>query len=109
MIHATIRMTIPPQKSDAVLGILRSVLEQCGDNPQCLSSHLYRDLQENNVLMLEQIWSTEEDLNYHIRSDEYRNLLLALELAVKRPEIRFNVISSSSGIETIEKARNQAR
>jgi quinol monooxygenase YgiN len=109
MIQATIRMTIPPQKSDAVLGILRSVLEHCGDNPQCLSSHLYRDLQENNVLMLEEIWSTEEDLNYHIRSDEYRNLLLAMELAVKRPEIRFNIISSSTGIETIEKARSQTR
>jgi quinol monooxygenase YgiN len=109
MIQATIRMTIPPQKSDAVLGILRSVLEQCRDNPRCLSCHLYGDLQEKNVLMLEEVWSSEEDLDHHIRSDEYRNLLLALELAVKRPEIRFNIISSSTGIETIEKARNQAR
>ena len=108
MIQATIRMTIPPQKSDAVLGILRSVLEQCRDNPRCLSCHLYGDLQEKNVLMLEEVWSSEEDLDQHIRSDEYRNLLLALELAVKRPEIKFNVVSTSTGIETIEKARGQA-
>jgi hypothetical protein len=36
-------------------------------------------------------------------------MLLVLELALKRPEIRFNIISNSTGIETIEKARNQAR
>ena len=109
MIHATIRMTIPPQKNDAVLGILRSVLEQSRDDPRCLSCHLYGDLQEKNVLMLEEVWTAEEDLDQHIRSDEYRNLLLALELAVKRPEIRFDTISSSTGIETIEKARNHAK
>jgi hypothetical protein len=58
--------------------------------------------------MLEEIWRFEEDLNRHLRSDEYRNLLLALELAVKRPEIAFNTISGSTGIETIEKARSLA-
>jgi quinol monooxygenase YgiN len=108
MIQATIRMAVPPQKSDAVLGILRSVLEHCRDNPRCLSSHLYADLQERNVLMLDEVWSAQEDLDHHLRSDEFRNLLLALELAVKRPEIKFNVISTSTGIETIEKARGQA-
>ena len=109
MIHATIRMTIPAQKSDAVLSILRSVLEQCRDNPHCLGCHLYGDLQQKNVLMLEEVWSNGEGLDRHIRSEEYRNLLLALELAVKKPEIRFNIISNSTGIETIEKARSQPR
>ncbi len=109
MIHATIRMMIPPQKSDAVLGILRSVLEHCRDNPRCLGSHLYGDLQEKNVLMLEQVWNAEEDMERHLRSDEYRNLLLVLELSLKRPEIRFDTVSSSSGIETIERARSQAK
>ena len=108
MIQATIRMTIPPQKSEAVMGILRSVQELCRDSPCCLGCHLYRDVQEKNVLMLEETWSAQEDLDHHLRSNEYRNLLLALELAVKRPEIKFNVVSTSTGIETIEKARGQA-
>jgi hypothetical protein len=44
-------------------------------------------------------------MDLHIRSDEYRNLLLVLEMALKQPEIRFDTISSSTGIETIEKIR----
>ena len=109
MIQESIRISIPPQKSEAILGILRSVLERSRDDSCCLGCHIYADLGEKNVLMLEGIWSTEEGLEHHLRSDEYRNLLLALELAVRRPEIRFNTISGSTGIETIEKARGQVK
>ena len=105
MILATIRMTIPPQKRGEALKILRSVAELCRDDPGCLSCHIYGDLQDNKVLVLEEVWRPEEDLDLHLRSDEYRNLLLVLEMAPKQPEIRFDTISSSTGIETIEKAR----
>jgi quinol monooxygenase YgiN len=109
MILATVRMTIPPKKRVEALRILRSMAEKCRDDPGCLNAHLYEDLQDNNVLMLEEVWRTEEAMDNHIRSDEYRNLLLIVEMAVKQPEIRFNTISSSTGIETIEKARNHTR
>ena len=109
MIQATIRMTIPSQKSGEVLKILRSVAEQCRYDRGCLSCHIYGDLQEKNVLVLEEVWRAEEDLNLHLRSDEYRNLLLILEVALNQPEIRFDTISSSMGIEAIEKARGRTR
>jgi len=109
MILATIRMAMPSQKSGEALRILRSMAEQCRDKPGCIDCHIYEDLMEKNVLMLEEVWKAQEDLDLHMRSDEYRNLLLVLEMARKHPEIRFDTISSSTGIETIEKARNCAR
>jgi quinol monooxygenase YgiN len=109
MIQSTIRMKMSSQKSGEVMKILRSVAELCRDDPGCLSCHIYEDVQEKNVLMLEQVWRSEENLGHHLRSDEYRNLILVLEMAIKQPEIRFDTISSSTGIETIEKARSQAR
>jgi len=109
MILATIRMTIPPQKRGEALKVLRWMTEQCRDDPGCLSCHIYEDQQEKNVLMFEEVWRAKEDLNVHMRSDEYRNLLLILEMALKQPEIRFDTISSSTGIEAIEKARSPAR
>ena len=107
MIQATIRMEIPSQKSDEVLKVLRSMVEQCRFDPGCLSCHIYGDLQETNILMINQVWKSEKDLETHIRSDEYLNFLLALEMALKKPEIRFDTISSSTGIETIEKVRSE--
>ena len=109
MILATVRMTIPPRKIEEVLKILKSMAEQCRDHPGCLSCHIYGDLHEKNVLMLEQLWRAEEDLDLHLRSGEYLNLLLVLEMALKQPEIRFDTISSSKGFEAIEKARSRAR
>jgi len=109
MIQATIRITIPPQKSGETLRIFELITEQCIYKPGCLSCHIYGDLQENNVFMLNEVWRSEEDLDLHLRSDEYLNLLLVLEMATKEPEIRFDTISSSTGIEAIEKARGYAR
>jgi len=109
MIQSSIRMTMPYQKSGEAMKILRSVAELCRDDPGCLSCHIYEDVQEENVLMLEQVWRSEEDLTLHLRTNQYRNLIVVLELALKQPEIKFNTISSSTGIETIEKARGQTR
>jgi len=109
MILATIRMMIPPQKSGEALKILRSMAEQCRYDPGCLGCRIYEDLQEKNVLMLEEVWSSKDELERHLRSDDYLNLLIVLEMALEQPEIRFNTISSSTGIETIEKARSNAR
>lgn len=58
--------------------------------------------------MLKEVWKSEEELNLHLRSDEYRNVLLILEMALEQPEIRFDTILSSTGIETVEKARSHA-
>jgi quinol monooxygenase YgiN len=109
MILATIRMAIPPQKRSEALKILRSVAELCRDDPGCLSCNIYRDLHDNKVFVLEEFWELEKDLDLHLRSEEYRNLLLVLEMALKRPEIRFDTISGTTGIETIERARSHLR
>jgi quinol monooxygenase YgiN len=105
LIQSIIKMEIPPNKSGEALKILNSVVEQCMAEPGCLSCNIYDDVQEKNVLMLREVWRSEEDLDRHLRSDEYRNLLLVLEMAIKEPEISFDTISSSTGIETIERAR----
>ena len=108
MIRSTIRMTMPSQKRDEALKIINSVAEQCRDVPGCLSCHIYVDINEKNILMLEDVWRSEEDMNLHLRSEEYLNLLLVMEMSTKQPEIRFETISSSKGVGAIEKARMHA-
>jgi len=105
MILASVRMTVPSQKRDEALKILRSAAEQCKVWTGCISCRIYADLQEENVLMLEEMWRSEEELECHLRSDEYRNVLLVMEMAFEEPEIRFDSISGSSGLETVQRAR----
>jgi quinol monooxygenase YgiN len=105
MVLATIRMMFSSKRVGEALRILRSMAEQSRVQPGCLSSQVYRNGQEDNVLMFEQQWSNEADLERYLRSDDYQKVLLLLEMAMKEPEIRFDTILSSKGIETIEKAR----
>ena len=109
MILATIRMTIPPKKREEALRILRSVSDRCKYHSGCLGCDIYEDVQKNKVIMFEEMWRSEEDLERHLRSGEYRNVLLVMEMALKHPEVRFNTVTTSSGIETIEKARSTTR
>lgn len=99
-------MAILPQKRDEALKILRLTAEECGIQPSCLSCRIYEDVQEHGVLMFEERWRSQEDLEQHLRSDEYYKVLLVMEMALEQPDIKFDTISGSTGIETVEKARN---
>jgi quinol monooxygenase YgiN len=107
MILVTLRMAIPVQKRVEALKILRSMVARNQAQPDCVFCRICEDILEDNVLQFEEMWRSEEELERHLRSDQYHKVLLVLEMALKQPEIRFDTISSSTGIEAIEKARSQ--
>jgi len=105
MIHSTVRLLTDPENRDDALAILCSMAERTRVEAGCITCRIYQDVQEDHSIMLDEIWKNEEDLNRHLRSDEYRNVLFVMEMSVKKPEIRFETIMSTSGMEIIEKAR----
>ena len=109
MILSIVRMTIPPQRRGQVSKTLKSMVRETGIKPGCLSSRLYHDENEEAVFMCEQVWRNQDDLNLYLRSEDYRHMLLIMELAGEPPEIKFQTISELAGIEVIEKARGTTR
>ncbi len=105
MVHATIRMLIPPKRRGEVLNILSSVSERCRFEEGCINSRVYQDVEVEPIIMLEQLWKSKEDLERHLRSEEFHKVLLVLEMSLDPPEVRFAEISRTSGLEAIEKAR----
>lgn len=106
-IHATIRMRLPARRRKEARAILVSMIERINLEEGCISCRLYQDVLEEHALMLEEIWVGETNLHRHLRTDEFRNVLLVVEMASEPPEIRFDRISSSTGISTIEQVRGQ--
>ena len=105
MLRSTIRMLIPLKEQSQALEILRSMTEQIQFEPGCISCRIYQDVGEERALMLEEIWMSEDDLQRHLRSEKYRTVLLVVEMAEEPPEIRFDTIAHSTGVETIKQAR----
>jgi quinol monooxygenase YgiN len=106
MIHARLRMKFAPSKYAEARDILRAMVERTRVSRGCLGCDIYQDLREPRVLLFEEWWETEADLDRHLRSDTYRHVILVMEMALEYPVLRFNEVSHSTGLETVERARS---
>ena len=109
MILSTVRMVIPPQKRGEAVGILNAMVERTRAQSGCLSCRIYHDEQVEAVFLVEELWKSQEDLDRHLRSEDYRHVLFVAEMAVEPPEIKFQTISQSAGVEIVERARGCTR
>ncbi|MCX5852869.1 MAG: antibiotic biosynthesis monooxygenase [Deltaproteobacteria bacterium] len=105
MIHATVKIELSPDKHDEALQILRPIVDRIRNSNSCISCSIYQDIEEAHLIVLEQFWESEEGMTRHLRSQDYQKILIVMEMAMKPPEIQFNTITGSTGVETIEKAR----
>jgi quinol monooxygenase YgiN len=105
MVHAMLRMVLPSDKQGEVLQVLSPMVERVRLEAGCLACNVYQDVRDRRVIMFEEVWRCEDEMERHLRSEQYRNVLLVMEMALEPPEIRFNEVSRSTGVETIERAR----
>jgi quinol monooxygenase YgiN len=108
MIHASVRMLIPSHKQDEVVKILITLSRKTRDEPGCYSCRVYRGMDEESAILLDEIWSDEFLLDHHLRTANFNKVLQLSELSSAPPEFRFDTIMHSAGIETIVKARNSS-
>ncbi|HKZ17601.1 MAG TPA: putative quinol monooxygenase [Geobacteraceae bacterium] len=105
MIDATIKITVPPEKRKEVLQTLKAILGPIRREQGCISCNCYVDVEAENIVFFKEEWRTSEDLDTHLRSVHFGVLIGATKLLNKEPEIRFNTIASTAGVEAIKAAR----
>ena len=102
MIISTLRMNVQPERRSDLLKTMRGMLEPARVERGCLSYRLYEDVEDRNTFFLLEEWKTQNDLERHIRTDNHRRLMALMDLLSKQPELRFNTVSHTSGMELIE-------
>ncbi len=107
MVHATIRFELSPGSVREALDVLRPVAERTRIEPGCISCRIYRDVQQDQAIMVDESWTSHEELQRHLRSSDYQRILLVIEMARGHPEIRFDEVVRSTGFETIAEARTR--
>jgi quinol monooxygenase YgiN len=85
----------------SLAGIMGPLRASCG----CVSCHLYADLEDDQALMYVEEWEDEQSLIEHLRADNTRVLLSALDCASDPPEIRLDTLAHTRGIEFIATCR----
>ena len=105
MIDATIKMTVPSEKRKEVLQTFKALLGPIRREQGCISCNCYVDAESENIIFFKEEWRTGEDLDKHLKSVHFGVLIGAMKLLDKEPEIRFDTISSTAGVEAVKAAR----
>ncbi len=108
-ILVTLRMIVRPERRNGLLETMRGMLEPARVERGCLSYRLYEDVEDRNTFVLVEEWKTKRDLEGHIRTDNQRRLLALMDLLSEQPELRFNTVSHTTGIELIEDVLHSVR
>jgi len=101
----TVRFQPPPERRADVIEILRSIQGSVRTEPGCAAFDIYAEEGPESAVLLVERWETDVALDAHLRSENYRSILCAIELSGERPDIRFEHVSASQGIELIERRR----
>ncbi len=105
VIVVSLRIVVRTERKEDLIRAMRSMLGPTSVASGCESCRLYQDLANDNAVFWVEEWTDRVDLDRHLRSAGYRTILEALELAEERPEVHFNTIQQSAGIELIAEAR----
>ena len=102
MIFVTLKMNVRPERRSDLLETMRGMLEPVRVERGCLSYCLYEDVEDKNTFILVEEWKTQNDLERHIRTDSQRRILALMDLLSEQPELQFNTVSQTAGMELIE-------
>ena len=109
MIIGTVRIQPSPERHAAVVEVLQSVQGRVRAQPGCAACDIFDEQGSEPAVVLIERWETDEALEEHLRSETYGWVLAAIELAGRQPDIRFERVSASEGIELVERLRNPCK
>lgn len=99
------RISAPHGKRQDIGRALASLVGPIGVQPGCLTCRLSQQWQEQDVFEMEARWESEKDLVVHLQSDEYKKLLLLIELSATPPILEFFTVLQTRGLDLIAAAR----
>ena len=105
MISARLRIEVGVEKRAEVNRLLRSMIGPTSVEKGCITCRLYHETDYPNIVTWIEEWQAEEDLKRHLRSPRYRKILTALDMSDAQPEIRFDTVVETSGMQLIAEAR----
>jgi len=107
MLIVRITMNTLIEKRTEVMQTLLSMIEPTENVRGCLSCHVLRDIEDENVFSLIQVWKTRRDLDDHMKSTRFSVLLGTKSLLCEPQQIEIHTVSHSEGMETVNAARTK--
>jgi quinol monooxygenase YgiN len=102
MMVLTLRMQVRAGDRAELLQVVRRMLEPTRVEQGCLGFHFYQDLEDRNAFVFLEEWESRDDLESHMRTESFRELLAVMDLLIKPPRLSIHTVSHTAGIEFVE-------
>ena len=104
-----VKIVASPENRKEIQKTLNSLVSAIRIQPGCEGCYCGQNLENENTIFLFEEWQTETDLKRHLRSAQYKKVLALMDMSLEPPDIKFNTVSASRGIEVVIAAREQAK
>jgi len=106
MIIEFMRISVPRVKKQEFEKAMESLVNPIRGQPGCLGCRLFQAWHQQNGLYIEARWESQEYLVRYLRSQDYKRLLLLIELSATPPVVEFFNVLEIRGLDLAESARN---
>lgn len=107
MITFSLRMVVPAAKRQELMASVGALLAPTRVQPDCVSARLLVDTEDRNAVTLVEEWASRSALERYLNSDTGRVIVAALEYSSEPPDVRFDTIEHSAGIEVLAQMRGR--
>jgi quinol monooxygenase YgiN len=107
MIVTTIKLQTNPENRKEILQTFRSLLNPIQCELGCKSCRIYRELDNDEALIVIQEWDSKTHLDEHLRSDEFAVLVGAMSLLQKPETVEYQVLDQIEGSRSVEAIRTR--
>jgi len=105
MVTVILKMNALPKKRLEIKQSCLALVESIRKEKGCLSSNVFQDIENDNAFSMIQIWQSRNDLDDHLRSENF-TLMMGTRHLLSRPlAISMSEDTSHSGWQAVESVR----
>jgi quinol monooxygenase YgiN len=102
VLTCSITMRFAPATVEQAVQLLLSAVGRTESKTGCVACSVGRDAAEPARVRYDEAWTTEHEFRRHVQSEEFRRILVAMEMASEEPRVTIGTLSGRAGIEFLE-------
>ncbi len=103
MVIITIEIDVPSIKTKEFLQTMLVITQRIRMENGCIACNFLKDVSDENRYRLVGKWKGKDELNNHLRSEEFSVVRGAMSLLENKPDMRVYVVSSHQELDHLQK------
>ncbi len=109
MVRLTVTLVASQSGVGPLLDAFRSLMGPTRLEPGCLGCLVWEEIEDDATVRYAEEWATESDMRRRVRSDRFTSLLAVMEAATEPPQVQFDFVTTTRGLDYVAEVRHQTQ